>query len=237
MSKVLVATFNAKKLKLEAALKENGYPKSVLVRMGGVMDYPDYKVQINSIQGTLNCIDKLRSKEILRGAGLPTLDFFDKPIDFPFVMKGRNRSRGSSVFMVENMGEFEAYKKILRYGFYVEPYFSYTSEYRLHCTNKEVFFAVKKKKDEGRENDLFINADNHTNHRDFLKPRLWEDIKKASVKAVKQQGLEIACVDIGYSSEGNHKLVIHEHNNSPELRTNTFNAYVEALDNLIKEKL
>lgn len=239
MSEVIVATFNVKKLKLEQALSQKGYSKPVVVRMGGIMSYEGYPVQINSVLATKNCIDKKRSKEILIKAGLPTLPMYDSPIAYPFVMKGIIRSRGSSVFMVDNENEFAAYKKVLcRAGYYIEPFFPYTSEYRLHCTQKEVFFAVKKQKDETHTDEPFINAQNHTNYREFVKPRLWNEIKEASMQALKVHGLDFACVDVGYNSAGKpHEFVIHELNTSPELRPLTFNHYITALDSLIKERL
>ena len=201
------------------------------------MEYEEYPVQINSVKGTLNCIDKLRSKKLMIEAGIPTLPMLAHPAPFPFVMKGIIRSRGSSVFMVENEHEYDAYRKILRNQFYLEPFFKYTSEYRLHCTQDEVFFAVKKKKEEGRESDLFITADNHQNHKDFLHPRLWKQIKEACMKAVKVHKLDVAAVDVGYSSEGNHSFIIHELNTSPEFRSNTFDAYISAIDGLIRKQL
>lgn len=237
MSKVLVATFNVKKLRIEQALEAKEYPKSVVVRMGGTMEYEGYQVQINSVRSTLNVIDKKRSKEILIGAGLPTLPMYFEPQTYPFVMKGIIRSRGSSVFMVENEHEFNAFKKVLRNQFYIEPFFNYTSEYRLHCTKDKVFFYTKKKKDEGHADEPFINAQNHTNYREFEKPRLWKEIKEASIAAIRAHGLDIGCCDIGYSSKGDHKFVIHELNTSPELRPITFDHYIAAFDELIKEKL
>lgn len=237
MSKVLVATFNVKKLKVEAALNQFNYPKPVVVRMGGIGEYPDYPVQINSVKGTWNCINKWDSKNIMLNAGLPTLPMYQHPIEYPFVIKGIIRSRGSSVFLCESEAEYNAYKKILRNQFYVEPLFPYTSEYRLHCTKDEVFFAVKKKKEAGREEDTFITADNHQNYKDFEIPRLWKQIKEASLQAVKKHKLDIGCVDIGYCSKGEHSFVIHELNTSPELRQNTFDHYITAIDKLIREKL
>lgn len=235
---VIVATFNVKKLRLEQALQAKDYAKPIVVRMGGVMGYESYPIQINSAQATRNCIDKYKSKKILIEAGLPTLPMYDAPIEYPFVMKGIIRSRGTSVYFVENEAEFNAYKKLLWSGFYIEPFFPYTSEYRLHCTKDEVFFATKKKKDDGYEKDPFINAQNHTNYREFIKPRLWKEMQDASLQAIKAHDLEIGCCDIGYnSSGGTHKFVIHELNTSPELRPITFEKYVEALDKLIKEKL
>lgn len=236
MSKVFVASYNEARRLLEQELERNKYPKDVVIRLGGVKDYLKYPVQINSAEAVWNAIDKRKSKEILINKGLPTLPILPEPT-YPCVMKGNIRSKGTSVFLCEDANDFRAYQKLVRDGFYLEPYFNYTSEYRLHCTNKEVFFAVKKYKFDGC-NDAFINARNHHNKQDFPKPRRWEEVKQASVEAVKALGLDFGAVDMGYNSNTNpHSFVIHEINSSPELLHNTFFAYVNMLDKLIKERL
>lgn len=237
MSEVKVATYNEAKKELEEILTEKGYKKPVLVRLGGTREYPDFKIEINSSEATLNAINKEKSKTILLKKGLPTLPMFDTPNQFPCVIKGKIRSKGTSVFFCEDLNDYRAYSKLLRNdGWYVEPFFNYTSEYRLHCTPDKVFFAVKKIKN--NDQDRFVNAKNHHNVRDFMKPRLWKQIQEACCKAIKAHGLDIACVDVGYCSTTDpHSFVIHELNTNPELLANTFNAYVEELDKLIKERI
>lgn len=238
MNKVFIASYNDKKDKLEDVLNKNTYSKHVVIRLGGVKEYPGYEIQINKSKPVMNCIDKLVGKELMEKAGVPVLKTFLEPTNYPFVLKGRVRSKGTSVFLCESEAEYKAYLKLIPNGWYIEPLFKWTSEYRLHCTQDEVFFAVKKVKFDGHEPDPFINAKNHSNRREFLKPRLWKQVQEQSIAAIKSLGLDIGAVDVGYCSETEpHSFVIHEVNTNPELLTNTFNAYVTELDKLIKKSL
>lgn len=206
----------------------------VVVRLGGTMPYENYPVQINSAEAVRNSIDKLAQKKLLLDASLPTLPVLEQPV-YPCVVKAIVRSGGLNVFLVNNQEEFDAAVAQCNRAFIVEPYFEATSEYRLHCTKNEVFFAVKKVKREA--DDKIITRDNHFNRREFLKPRLWQQIQDTCVKAMQALDLDIACFDVIYNSLGNvHKFAICEANTNPELLANTYDAYLEQINNMVAEK-
>lgn len=232
-----IATYceTAKHLKDEIKEYEN---EKIVVRLGGNQPYPDFKIQINSIEGIENCINKLRNKQLLIAANVPTLPLLDEDkIDkYPIVIKGIIRSCGDAVFVVDEAKELPVYKKLLKNKFYIEPLFTATSEYRLHCTQERCFFAVKKIKNDG-VNDVIVTSKNHHNVRDFVKPRLWNQMLEAGVNAMKASKLEIGAIDFGYCSNGNHNFVIHEINTGPELLVNTREAYRKELEYLIDKKL
>lgn len=211
-------------------------PVNVVVRLGGTLSYALHDVQINSSQAIKNSIDKLVQKNLLLGAGLQTLPLLKKPV-YPCVIKGRIRSCGTKVFAINNKEEFDTAFAKLNGDCYIEPLFVATSEYRFHCTRDEVFFEVKKIK--RNPNDIIINHDNHYNKREFLKPRLYKEIKAECLKAMAALDLDIACFDVMYSSTDNnkHQFAIAEANTNPELLKNTFQAYKEALTDLIEQKV
>jgi glutathione synthase/RimK-type ligase-like ATP-grasp enzyme len=233
-----IATYQERSKKLAEALPK--YPKKVVIRLGGEKEYEGYDIQVNSAQAVKNCIDKLKMKEIFLENKLPTMPLLKKHYNrYPCVLKAVVRSGGRSVLVAENKHEYDAYAKLLKKGYYTEPYFDYTSEYRLHCTQDEMFFAVKKIKRDEHADDLIITEKNHYNTREFVKPRLWKEMQKAACEAVKALGLDIGAVDIGYSSRNpdKHAFIIHEVNTNPELLKNTFDAYTGALDKIIKKRL
>jgi hypothetical protein len=235
MKNVHIATYQDRAKKLADAIPEfDGH--RVVVRLGGTMPYNEYDVQINSVDAIKHSIDKRQQKHLMIGAGLKTLPILPDP-QFPCVVKGRIRSCGTKVFLVEDKKAFAEAVKNVKNDFYIEPFFEATSEYRLHCTQEEVFFAVKKIKRNAE--DVMINHQNHFNKREFLKPRLWEHIKAECVKAMKTLNLDIACFDVLYSSKdnNNHQFVIAEANTNPEMLNNTFDAYKDAIIKVVNQKI
>lgn len=238
--KVHIATYQERAKKLATDLEKNevvqGFKKDLVVRLGGEKKYDEYPMEINSAEAVKNVINKITMKEIFVNNNIKTLEFFKEPKHYPCVIKHAVGSGGSGVYVVEDANELKVFKKVLHNQYYIEPLFKSTSEYRLHCTQKEVFFAVKKIKREENKNDIIINTKNHTNVRDFLKPRLWKEIQAECIKAMKILKLDIGAFDVGYSSAGNHIFTIHEVNTNPELLSNTYKKYLETIPVILQTK-
>lgn len=235
MKNIHIATYHENSKKFAKDLPDFGIP--VVVRLGGSREYAEYPIQVNSAESILNSVDKKSQKDLLIANGIKTLPLLDIGT-FPCVIKGRVRSCGTSVVVCNTDIELQhAMKNITKNcnGYILEPLFYATSEYRLHCTQEEVFFAVKKIKN--NPNEVIVNAKNHYNVREFVKPRKWEQIKAECVKAMKVLGLDIACFDVMYSSEGEHSFVIAEANTNPEMLNNTYAAYLPMLEKIIRAKM
>lgn len=212
------------------------FAEDVVIRLGGTKPYADYKIQINSAEAVMNSVNKLRQKELLLNAGLQTLPMLKEPV-FPCVLKAVFRSGGTSVHVVNNREEFDAIVASMQGNYIIEPLFKATGEYRLHCTQNEVFFQVKKHK--RNPQDIIINRDNHYNKMDFIRPRLWKQMEAECIRAMRVLNLDIACFDVMYDSSDNnqHRFTISEANTNPELLLNTYNAYLAKLTELINAKI
>lgn len=212
------------------------FDESVVIRLGGSMPYKDYTIHVNSQEAVLNSINKKRQKELLLAAQIPTQPLLDMAV-YPCVVKATERSGGTSVFVVKNHHELRTAKAKCNDNFLIEPLFNTTSEYRLHCTKKECFFAVRKIK--RNPEDIIVTRENHFNKRDFLKPRRWKEIQEACVKAMSVLDLDIACFDVLYDSSNDlhHQFVISEANTNPELLHNTYNAYLPKFIEIVNEKI
>lgn len=237
MKNIHIATYQDKAKPLAEALPN--YKHSVIIRLGGKKPVDGYDIQINSVEAIVNSIDKANQKSLLLNAECKTLPMLkDREVVYPCVVKGRVRSCGTHVVVVNNKKELEDAKIKMEgcNGHIIEPLFSATGEYRLHCTQAEVFFSVKKVK--RNPEDIIINHKNHYNIKEFPKPRLWKEIQAECLKAMKVLGFDIACFDVMYDSSNNakHDFWIAEANSNPELLANTFDAYVKAIDKLIKQK-
>ncbi len=205
MVKVHIATYQERAKKLATDLEKNdevqGFKKNVVVRLGGEKKYEDYPLEINSAEAVKNCINKIKMKELFNKNDIKTLEYFNEPQKYPCVIKHAVGSGGAGVYVVEDANELKVFKKVLHNQYYIEPLFKSTSEYRLHCTQNEVFFSVKKIKREENKNDIIINTKNHTNVRDFVKPRLWKEMQAECIKAMKILKLDLGAFDVGYNSE------------------------------------
>lgn len=212
------------------------FGKSVVVRLGGTMAYSDYEIHVNSAKAVKNSVNKLTQKKLLLRANISTLPILQEPV-YPCVVKGVIRSGGTSVFIINNKAEFDQAIQTINGEYILEPLFKATSEYRLHCTRDEVFFAVKKHK--RNPADIIINRDNHFNKREFVKPRLWQQIQTECINAMAALDLDIACFDVMYSSANNnqHEFYIAEANTNPELLHNTYNAYLKAIIGIVNKKI
>jgi glutathione synthase/RimK-type ligase-like ATP-grasp enzyme len=241
MKNVHIATYQDRAKALANDLAATPY--NTVVRLGGSKPYDGYEIQVNSAKSVQNSIDKLAQKRLLLEAGIKTLEVNQDNVlnrdnvIFPCVLKGIIRSCGTKVLVANDKKEYDKAAKVLEDRYYVEPLFNTTSEYRLHCTRTEVFFAVKKFK--RNPADIIVTHDNHYNKRDFVKPRLWAEIQKECLKAMQALDLDIACFDVLYCSANNdkHDFVIAEANTNPELLANTFEAYKTALDGIINQKV
>lgn len=208
---------------------------SVVIRLGGTKPYEKYAIQVNKAASVLNSVNKKKQKDLLLKAGAPTLPLLVRPV-YPCVVKGIKRSGGINVFVVNSAKEFTKATAATNENYLIEPLFKATGEYRLHCTRKEVFFAVKKHKRNAA--DIIITRDNHFNEREFVKPRLWQQMKDACVKAMTTLDLDIACFDVMYNRAGAvHQFAIAEANTNPELLDNTYAAYLKALQTVITDKI
>lgn len=234
MNKVHIATYQEAAKRLAETLPKVNH--KVVVRLGGQMPYEQYDLHINSAKAIQNSVNKLAQKTLLLKANLATLPLLPNP-DYPCVVKGIVRSGGTKVFVVETPDQFAQAERKLDYKYLIEPLFKATSEYRLHCSRDEVFFMVKKIK--RNPADIIITAANHFNKRDFVKPRLLNEIKAECLKAMAALDLDIACFDVMYDSSNNekHRFVIAEANTNPELLENTFQAYNKKLTEIIQQKI
>ena len=125
------------------AQKLPNFDHSVVIRLGGVMPYAQYDIHINTPDAIKNSICKLTQKKLLLNAGLATLPLLKEPV-YPCVLKGRVRSCGTKVLIVNNAEEFKKAATQLKQDYLIETLFTATSEYRFHCTRDKVFFEVRK---------------------------------------------------------------------------------------------
>jgi hypothetical protein len=243
MKKVLIVGGGDRNREIERALTANNYGKPVVVRLGDIIggQYSTYPVQINPYSANRMAVDKHKMKEKFMYEGFKSMKYYlDVEIRYPFILKSRFDNKcSSSVYLIENGTDYNACRVFMVNGYYIEPIFNYTSEYRLYCTKDEVFYAVKKLKD---TDDIITNTENSTNVRMVkdgmvLFPKLWNTIQQNCLQVMKSFGLDIASIDISYRSGDSHTYIINKINPNPPLPSNVLPVFIEQLDKIIKAKL
>jgi D-alanine-D-alanine ligase-like ATP-grasp enzyme len=220
-------------------------------------------VEINTVEAVRVSSNKLRMKEAFKKAEIFQPEWFtftsagvinqdDAKVDkanlpYPLVMKRIFGSKAIGMKMIQS--EEELNKATEEPGnYYLEKYYSYVREYRLHCTEKGCFYSCRKMLKEDAESRWFRNDSNciwyvETND-GFDRPSNWKEIEQQCVKALKAVGLDFGAFDVRVQSSKNKeggerkspKFVIIEVNSAPSFGELTELKYKEVLPELIMSK-
>lgn len=124
-------------------------------------------------------------------------------------------------------------------GWYIEQYMNYGREYRLHCTQEEVFMVWRKLRKEEATNRWFFNSSNCNwigeDHELFDEPSNWKEVKKASINALKSVGLDIGAVDVRIQSSEKKlpRFIVCEVNSAPALGKKGIEKYKQIIKKLV----
>lgn len=172
------------------------------------------------------------------------------PLELPIVAKSLYGSRGEGNYKLDTQEELEAWmrgKDLSKYIF--EKFYSYTREYRIHCTADGYFYTCRKmlRRDAPDDNKWQRHDDNCVwileENESFDKPVNWKQITDDCVKALKAVGLDIGGFDVKVQSAKDKKgnvrtapeYIIIECNSACSMGEITQIKYKEALINLLSK--
>jgi len=168
-------------------------------------------------------------------------DLYVNDLPYPILIKRIFGFKGRGMIKVNNKNELSDWLKehINLDGWYIERYMNYAREYRLHCTQKEVFMVWRKLRIKDTKKRWFFNSSNCNwvgeKHKLFNKPSNWEEIKKASINALKSVGLDLGAIDVRVQSNKKKfpKFIICEVNSAPALGKQGIEKYNQIIKKLI----
>ncbi len=248
---------------LRRLLKQHKMEKQLVLRFGSTTDFHG-DVEINSIQSIKNSSDKLLMKQRFDMARVVTAkwtrnyaDLFieEKCLQFPIIAKHRFGSRGTGNYKLENEEKLISWSKNKNLPMYIfEEYVPYSKEYRMYCTQDEVFLMARKLLRNGEngeqrhiDNSNFVyefQPDDDGNltimiNEQFKHPNNINILMEQSCLAIKAVELDIGCVDIKVQQNSvkgikrdNPKFIIIETNSAPGCG----NVLTKVLYDLIKRK-
>jgi carbamoylphosphate synthase large subunit len=244
-------------------------PCPVLYRHGSTTEIINapYKLEINSIQSIKTSSSKFLMKEAFRKAGVKSPEYFflnnsvltdpdknvidPKTLDFPLIAKKNYGARGEGMILLLSLEDYEEFLKGNTAYYYLELFYNYNREYRLHVTEDGCFYTCRKllKSDTPQDQRWYRNDSNCVwiieENPQFSKPSNWKQIEEECVKALKAVGLDIGAVDLRVQSNTDSKgnvretpeFVVIEINSAPSMGDITLEKYTAQIPLLVNKKL
>jgi len=228
-----------------------------VVRLGSTTPtariFPNHKdiVEINTPEAIENSRSKLKMKECFATLKISqsswfTFDDLDINIlEFPIVIKRIYGFKGMGMELIETVEEFNNWSKghPNKEGWYIEKFYNYAREYRLHVAQDVgVFMSWRKLRKSDATERWFFNSSNcnwvSPDHELFDKPRCWDSMCTHAINALTSTGLDIGAVDIRVQSNEtkNPKFIVCEINSAPALGEVGIEKYRETIATLINNK-
>jgi glutathione synthase/RimK-type ligase-like ATP-grasp enzyme len=238
---------------------------------------PTKLVEINSVDAVNTSRSKLLMKKAFDKAGVKTSEWFTfyndsngylkicskednvnvplNTLPYPIIAKKIFGQKGIGMQLIKNIDEMQTFiKDVIVSGlnktrYYLESYYNYNREYRLHVTNEGCFYTCRKVLKNDAKERWFRNDSNCNwlveENSSFDKPVNWDMCIKHSILALQSVGLDIGAVDLkiqsSTTSKGeirtNPEFIIIEINSAPSFGKITEEKYIEQLNKLIKNKI
>lgn len=233
------------------------YKKRVLIGLGSTTPTPaKFNIRINSPEAVKNSSHKLKMKNLFLENNVNQaiwytiknnkLYFYEYEVDindisYPLVAKQIFGHQGKGMKLLNTYEELNNFLEGNTTGYYVEKFYNYGKEYRIHTSILNTcFYTCRKVRKQDAENKWFFNSTNcnwllETNP-DFDKPNNWNTILEHCARALKAVGLDTGAVDVRVQSNDkeNPNFIICEINSAPSFGDNTFEHYQIELDKIIK---
>jgi len=239
-------------------------PRRSVVRLGSRTPteacFPGHRdvIEVNTVQSIENSRDKLRMKECFSRFDVSQAEWWialnnrdylrdtrdsDTPINalpYPLVGKQIVGFKGHGMQLIENESQLREFLRIHNRGYFIEKFYNYAREYRIHATRDHAFLSWRKLRRSDATERWFFNSTNCNwvgqNHELFQRPNNWMELEAAAINAVRSVGLDIGAVDIRVQNRNNPDYIVCEVNSAPALGDVGVEAYREEIRNIILTK-
>jgi len=227
-------------------------PCRAVVRLGSRthLELPRGTIEVNSIESIENSRDKLRMKECFSRFDVPQALYYTleevaaqghlDEIPFPLVGKAIIGFKGHGMVLINNIDELESFLRTHNNHFFLEKFYGYAREYRIHATQDHAFLSWRKLRKSDATERWFFNSTNCNwvgeSHELFHKPSNWSELEAAAVNAVRAVGLDIGCADIRVQSKDTPEFIVCEVNSAPALSEIGLEAYRNEIQQIIINK-
>jgi glutathione synthase/RimK-type ligase-like ATP-grasp enzyme len=252
-AQIRTKNFSAKPLRGAIVL-----PFSSIVRLGSTTPTNHITnkrvIECNVVEAIENSRNKLRMKNCFSRFNVPQAemyhgDFNVEAIKKHFKLRSEYKLVGKAIYGFKGHGmvlitsdkELDDFCKTHNPDrFFLEVFHNLSREYRLHCTQDQVFLSWRKLRKSDAEKRWFFNSENCNwigeDNPLFNKPSNWDEICRAAINAITSVGLDIGCADIRVSGEDTSRFIVLEVNSAPALAEIGLNAYKENIKQVLIKK-
>lgn len=229
------------------------FPFPVIVRIGSISEVINEKnyVVINSVEATKNSSHKLKAKKLFADRNLNQSVWYtiqnnelylenhiaDKDdLPYPLLAKQVLGKKGEGMIKINNRQELDNFLKTNTRGYFIEKFYNYGKEYRIHTSLlTPCFYTCRKVRRQDSKEKWFFNSTNCNwlveNNPDFDKPNNWNEVVRQCQQALFAVGLDIGAVDvrIQHNDKSNPDFIICEINSGPAFGNITLEKYREEI--------
>jgi glutathione synthase/RimK-type ligase-like ATP-grasp enzyme len=232
-------------------------PARCVIRLGSVTP-TNHEREINSVQGARNSSNKLIMKDLfekngvkqslwytIRNSSVYIKDLQADPHDLPYPLLAKQiyGFKGKGMIMLNNEEELNNFLKTDTKGYYLEKFYSYAKEYRIHTSiATDCFYTCRKVRRLDSQDKWFFNSTNCNwlveDNPDFDKPSCWNSMVEHAKKALVAVGLDMGAVDIRVQSNSKQipDFIVCEINSAPSFGNITGEKYKEEIKKIITIK-
>jgi len=165
----------------------------------------------------------------------------NKNEDYKLVGKAICGFQGKGMVLIENDEQLTEFCRThTPQYFFIELFYNYGREYRLHATQNEVFLSWRKLRTNDAKERWFFNSHNcrwvGEGNQLFNKPSNWNQLCDAAVSAMRATTLDIGACDIRVSSTDTTQFIVCEINSAPALGEEGIEAYREQIRKVLINK-
>lgn len=205
-------------------------------------------IECNTVESIENSRDKLRMKDCFTlydvvQAEWWTLHNIDtsRMTDFPYVGKAICGFKGRGMVLIEDASALNSFvRSHTADNFYIEKFYNYAREYRLHATRDRVFLSWRKLRKAEATERWFFNSSNcnwvSPEHELFSRPGNWVELENAAMLAVRSVGLDVGAVDIRVQAKDSPRFIVCEVNSAPQLGEVGIESYRNEIINILRRK-
>lgn len=214
-------------------------------------------IECNTVESIENSRDKLRMKACFERGNVTQARWYhgsfgdiqaikrhfsiNKTEDYQLVGKAICGFQGKGMVLINNDTELTDFCRThTPQNFFIELFYNYGREYRLHTTQDEVFLSWRKLRTNDAEERWFFNSHNchwvGEGNQLFNKPSNWDELCSEAIKVAKSTGLDIGAVDIRVSSQDTHQFIVCEINSGPALGSDGIEKYREIIRKVLINK-
>jgi len=214
-------------------------------------------IECNTVAAIENSRDKLRMKACFEKLGVTQARMYHgsfrdpaaikahfgitKTQEYQLVGKSITGYQGKGMVLIENDTDLANFCRThTPTNFFLELFYNYGREYRLHATQTEMFLTWRKLRQKDAGERWFFNSHNCNwvgeDHHLFNKPANWKQLCDEACLAIRAAGLDIGAVDIRVSATDTRQFIVCEVNSAPALGEDGIVAYRDQIRKILMRK-